>query len=287
MRVAMLVVAVLVSALLLYAVRSAGGQATAPGAAGVQLPPASRCEACPLETLVLQPRVAQCEKTVLLVHGCSRNGRDWFEYPEEKLIVRAFLDAGWCAVAISSSDRTASKCWSRKRDLGPTQRSVAALSQHFGHQKWKKRLCTFGASSGGTFVQELASSPYEPPIAQVVVMIAPATPPLLSSSHISHVAIVYMARDNRWATREAAEEAAAELKSKKVLVVESPHMRLTQDMARVRGLNWERALPLLDATERAEVPSDPHLEETLRMCQAEHEMTAHRIDDIVRFLDSV
>ncbi len=124
-------------------------------------------------------------------------------------------------------------------------------------------------------------------VSQAVVMIAPPDGAKPDATRLTHVAVVFMERDTQWASKEAAEKAATQLRGKKkLLLIESPRMVLTRQMAMERGLDWERARPLAGLEQRAEVPDDPFLEETLRMCQAQHEMTAHRAADIVRFLDN-
>ena len=116
-------------------------------------------------------RVAE-KGVVILLHGCTHDGSDWFTLPEERRIVRLLLASGYSALAFTSVDR-GSGCWDSRwsADNVDVQRVIAAL-QAFIHAHYTDgshpQLFIMGASSGGTFASVLART--IPTTAQCIIV---------------------------------------------------------------------------------------------------------------------
>lgn len=61
----------------------------------------------PLPKLVDQRTI---RRVLLLFHGCTHRGLDWFTFPEESILVQAALRLGYVVVAFTSQDRW-NGCW--------------------------------------------------------------------------------------------------------------------------------------------------------------------------------
>lgn len=56
-------------------------------------------------------KVRRLMTTVLLLfHGCTHEGKDWFNYPEERVLVQAALQQSMVVIAFTSQDRWTG-CW--------------------------------------------------------------------------------------------------------------------------------------------------------------------------------
>jgi hypothetical protein len=159
-----------------------------------------------------QPRVSV--GIVLLFHGCTHDGIDWFELPEERRIVRFLLYKGFVVISISSFDRINSKCWDTHYDGNygdsssnqheTTSKDVARivgtlpillkeLEEQHNIASGEMRLYGIGASSGGDFISILQ---HYIPFHGLNVMISPG-------------------RKNAWAALKAKTEDAGRKKSTK------------------------------------------------------------------------
>ena len=226
-----------------------------------------------ISVLVGRTQGRPCSRYLLLFHGCGHDAEDFVRLPEERLFLAAF-GTSFCWIAYNSSDRAGVKCWGEP-DLAPVLETIS----HFG----KAGLVAVGVSSGGVFAQRLVGK--SSTITGVVTIVAPAMPELVNERWLDRIAIVYMPGDTVWAT----EASATSFKSPaKVLVVESPKQQFTPELAQMRGLDWKSAEKYLDidwfpASSNVLIPDNPGLQQTLRMCRAEHEMTSYKADEIAQF----
>ena len=163
---------------------------------------------------------------VILLHGCSHPGSDWFALPEERRTVRLLLASGYSAVAFTSVDRD-SGCWDNrwKADNADMPRVIAALQAFIAEQYSDGNhppLFIIGVSSGGTFSSLLARA--IPVTAQCIIvspgsdkaLLKPAThsaaqpytewsSAILASDaerlySVPPTAWLYMVKDTQWAS---------------------------------------------------------------------------------------
>ena len=107
-----------------------------------------------IELFVQQPSQQLPLGMLWLFHGCNHNGEDWFTLPAERKVLRAALQRGLVVVAMSSNDRTRSRCWD---ETDVPRFVVALLSLRASHGLAESLpLYALGASSGGMFVNALA-----------------------------------------------------------------------------------------------------------------------------------
>ena len=136
---------------------------------------------------------------VLLFHGCSHAGRDWWELPEDRRTLRLLLAMGYTTLAFTSADRS-SGCWDTAWPLtaggGGTARGggggagnvdvdmVVAVLQAFIDATYPPHttptLFTLGASSGGVFASIVSRA--LPVMAQVIIIAPGSEPALLTVS---------------------------------------------------------------------------------------------------------
>jgi hypothetical protein len=131
----------------------------------------------------------KCPRGILfLFHGCGRRAASFYYSPQGRRIIFAANESGMVTVAVEKNDET--KCWNSSEDL----EAVRAISKKFLKSRVKTcvdeegnsvfpPLFGFGASSGATFVEELASQmsaakeSYEPFVFDAIHMqIASPTP---------------------------------------------------------------------------------------------------------------
>lgn len=112
-----------------------------------------------VDVLYAKPKDA-FDAILFVAHGCSHSHTDWFldcvgcvGLPEERAIVDISLQLNLMVVAISSVNRQ-SKCWNAFEDAPRIGRVLEELSQRYSHPP----LYAFGASSGGSFVNQLGQS---------------------------------------------------------------------------------------------------------------------------------
>ena len=160
--------------------------------------------------------------TVLALHGCSHDARDWFPMDtsacsecrglaQELQITNAALDAGYALLAVSSMGH----CWSQE----DVPRLASALDTYHEANRGmtRKPLYVFGASSGGSLAGLLprVQLPKRPDGLIIQIMAGPtgggldAYPPTVMS---------HMPKDAR--TAEYVKASIAELKAAGVKVVE-------------------------------------------------------------------
>ena len=143
---------------------------------------------------------------LFLAHGCCHGAIDWWPrgpncercigLPEEVRIVRQALQAGWGAIALSSSERVGRRAWDFATD-GP--RVAAALNSfRTKHSLEQLPLAALGASAGGAFVLQLAGLV---PLHAVVSQIMALPPALLRAppggACFPPTLFVHMTRDDR------------------------------------------------------------------------------------------
>ena len=154
---------------------------------------------------------------LFLAHGCSHSATDfWFPssvcttclgLPEEVRIVKAALAAQYAVLAVSSSDRELSRCWSFEVD-GPLVRdAIAALRSKAGLPA-ALPVVALGASSGGAFVLQLPALVKE---VKAVVSQIMAIPPSMLPERMPPTLFVHMGRDAR--TAAAVHRCVKKLKS--------------------------------------------------------------------------
>ena len=150
---------------------------------------------------------------VLLLHGCGHDGMDWFLYPEEQIIVNHILSLSLAAIAISSPNRTRSRCFTHtnlRLDTNSDLEQVSeALNQFFETKlpimhsrhnnveevirKTKSYLPLYaiGASSGGYFIPILH---HKIPLDGMICQIS-ASPLFRNMENIPPTALIYMVHD--------------------------------------------------------------------------------------------
>ncbi|WIA33969.1 hypothetical protein OEZ86_007064 [Tetradesmus obliquus] len=166
----------LVAALLL--VTSSRQACTGSGAGGVCLARASPAEVAGKQEEIEGTQVVWAlpaapvppKGLLLAFHGCGHAATDWFPrsdsckdcigLPEEVAIARAALGRGYAVVALSSRDRSFSRCWAvphhrdaPSADIHSVSAVLAALLPREGLGGLP--LYALGASSGGAFVLTL------------------------------------------------------------------------------------------------------------------------------------
>ncbi|KAG1674120.1 hypothetical protein FOA52_015750 [Chlamydomonas sp. UWO 241] len=153
-------------------------------------------------------------KGVLFVaHGCNHGAVDFWHssrdcpsctgLPEEMNITRAALSRGYAVVAISSQDRTDSRCWSlpgMESDMGDIDVVQKALQRLLKRERLANLpLYAFGASSGGGFVLALAAVfPFDAICSQIMGLPAPFMAVLLTDETLLEyppTLLVHMPRD--------------------------------------------------------------------------------------------
>lgn len=140
-----------------------------------------------------------------LAHGCAHSSSDFWPptlsakhalgLPEEVRLRKKVVSSGYAALAVSSSDRANSRCWSFEVD-GPLVKR--ALASFFAATSLSTSLpvVAFGASSGGAFVLQLPQ--IVPTVAAVVSQIM-ALPPSMLPPIMPPTLFVHMPRDQRTA----------------------------------------------------------------------------------------
>ena len=128
---------------------------------------------------------------VLLFHGCSHRGLDWWELPEDRRILRLLIASGYSVIAFTSADRD-SGCWdstwplsARTAATNADVEAVVAGLKAFLEDQYRAEgrypaLFTLGASSGGVFTSIISRA--LPVMAQVVVIAPGSEPALLTVS---------------------------------------------------------------------------------------------------------
>lgn len=170
-----------------------------------------------LEVVWQEPPFAGSAKgMVLLFHGCSHSAGDFFNtcenclgLPEERTVVQAAHDHRLVAVAVSSSDREFSRCWSPPRDLTPTKTISTTLRARLGLEK--KPMFAIGASSGGGFVAAVASE-FGPSMVTAVSTQIMSLPDRVAAAVAVPIEFVTMPRDEY--TEEAVGENLRVLRSR-------------------------------------------------------------------------
>ena len=176
------------------------------------------------------PGGAPLQGIMVLFHGCTHAGEDWFALPEELRIVNAVLSRGLAAVAFTSTDRS-SGCWDTTwpprtnidaqlvahslSQLG-VQLAMAAQGATRGPDGMitmtsfklggKLPVYALGASSGGTFASFM---PLVTPLVGTAVYISPGHPKVVADAGavrkagLQSAVLLYMPRDDRWASAAA------------------------------------------------------------------------------------
>jgi hypothetical protein len=145
----------------------------------------------------------QVNGVVLLFHGCSHDGKDFFRLLEERWIVSHILNRSFAAVAFTSANRR-SGCWSGE-DVPLVQASFAKL----GFDR-SLPLLAFGASSGGYFVTKIAR---DIPVEGVIVEISTGTGSTGETLAVP-AAFIYMEKDVRFASATAIGKVKDRLKAR-------------------------------------------------------------------------
>lgn len=169
---------------------------------------------------------------LLLFHGCTHKGLDWFTFPEERIVVQAALRLGVAVVAFTSQDRW-SGCWDSSFPplenpeavgiSGVLPKVAATLQAQAARVGWgwnpkEVKYLALGGSSGGTFVTLL---PTLIPLHAIALYISPGHPEAMTvtdpasvcKSSTRNVVFLYMPRDKQWASTEAVEAGTAALRS--------------------------------------------------------------------------
>ncbi|KAK9845121.1 hypothetical protein WJX74_010780 [Apatococcus lobatus] len=137
--------------------------------AGSNQPKATREEV--LSTEVVHANVAKPAGVLLLFHGCQHSAIDWWPaqpscpscigLPEEVRITKAAAAHNLVAVALSSRDRLAHRCWDATwpvEQCTEIQQVGKVIKQLLERESWNQLpLYALGVSSGGAMALLLAS----------------------------------------------------------------------------------------------------------------------------------
>lgn len=126
-----------------------------------QFPPNSQAS-CTAETTTLDSRTIpdRLRGALFLYHGCTRTAMSFFYSPQGRDMMRTALSAGLAVVAYEK----AGSCWSSSADLDVSLEAGREwieryLVPHCGNDiAGKVPIYGFGASSGGSFVAEVAEA---------------------------------------------------------------------------------------------------------------------------------
>eukprot|EP00004_Rigifila_ramosa_P003655 TRINITY_DN138_c0_g1_i3.p1 TRINITY_DN138_c0_g1~~TRINITY_DN138_c0_g1_i3.p1 ORF type:complete len:399 (-),score=78.93 TRINITY_DN138_c0_g1_i3:262-1458(-) len=188
-----------------------GDPAAVVAAAGPHAEPHAAAPVAPAvhaETGALYAVPAEAARGLLvLLHGCSNVPDFFFWHPADVRIVRAALQRGLAVVAVGAQDQRSH--WDPTpdgADLARVSDAVAAVERSLGLAGLPRVAAGF--SSGGMFASSLATLL---PLDGLLVEIAPVVPWFGRPPGLmpARVAVLFMARDTSFGTREAAEAAAA------------------------------------------------------------------------------
>ncbi len=196
---------------------------------------------------VWQKPAGTAKGLLFLAHGCNHGAIDFWPQspactqciglPEEVRISKEALQAGWAVVAMSSADRSFSRCWDFNTDGPAVAGALAKFRQAHGLNELP--LAAMGASSGGAFVLQLPQA--VPGMAAVVSQIMAIPPQMLISQDnqpFPPALFVHMARDTR--TSALVDKCVRKLKQNgfKAASIEVPPLAITDDYfaSRIAGL---------------------------------------------------
>lgn len=169
---------------------------------------------------VFQIPTGKVAGVLFLAHGCQHSGTDWWPQstacpdciglPVERTIVREALRHDFLPIALSSVNRM-HKCWTAK-DLPIASRLIAHIYSHYLNSDYTIPLFLLGASSGGSFVGQLAQAKItKPKVSAICVQIMS----LNNYSSLPPSIFVLMSRDG--ATLRHVEKYAIHLKDYSIL----------------------------------------------------------------------
>lgn len=214
-----------------------------------------------VETIWQKPDTAP-RGLLFLAHGCQHGAIDFWPQspkctqciglPEEVRITRFALQAGWAVVAMSSADRTFSRCWSFEEDGPAVAGALKTLRAAQGLESVP--IAAMGASSGGAFVLQL---PQAVPGLQAVVSQIMAIPPQMLMAQESQpfppALFIHMERDGR--TSAMVDKCVAKLTKNGLKAAQILAPSLPIDDAffsnRIVGLSGHASQRLRHALERA------------------------------------
>lgn len=214
-----------------------------------------------VETVWQRPDVAP-RGLLFLAHGCQHSATDFWPQspkctqciglPEEVRITRFALHAGWAVVAMSSTDRTFSRCWSFEEDGPVVASALKTLRAAQGLDGVP--LAAMGASSGGAFVLQLPQLTLG---LQAVVSQIMAIPPQMLMAQESQpfppALFIHMERDGR--TSAMVEKCVAKLTKNglKAAQIQAPSLPIDDAFfsSRISGLSGHASQRLRHALERA------------------------------------
>jgi len=143
-------------------------------------------------------------KLLLLFHGCNHGADSFYRFGEHRAFLSTALSGGWTVLALSSADRTGSRCWdsrglSENVDLA---RVHAAVSLFIEAQNLQGAMISaMGASSGGHFVTLLAQA-RQIPLNAIALYVSPGNRRILREVDTDWppTVFVHMPRDTGAAT---------------------------------------------------------------------------------------
>lgn len=168
---------------------------------------------------------------VLLFHGCTHDGDDWFRLCEDRKIISYLLSKNYLPIGLHSIQGR-SGCWnvgmpaSANPDAHRISKSLTEFFKAFNIKVEPKSndlppcsqipIFIMGASSGGTFVTVFH---YLFQVNGIIVHISPGSEEALSSAKQNHyppVAFIYMPGDTFWASEANINAECSKLKEKNI-----------------------------------------------------------------------
>jgi hypothetical protein len=198
-----------------------------------------------------------------MFHGCAHSATDFWPagekcpechgLPEQLMLTRAALNAGWVAIALSSKDRD-KKCWSWDDDENRVGGALRELQSKYadsgGHKLADLPLVAFGASSGGSFAARL---PQQIKVSAVISQIASPTTAAFADplGDRGYPPVLFMPMGKDSETVAAVQAMAPRLPKAEVQVLAPLPVTHSFFSDRIAGVSSETSAAIVDALIRA------------------------------------
>ena len=143
-------------------------------------------------------------KLLLLFHGCNHGADSFYRFGEHRAFMSTALSGGWTVLALSSADRTGSRCWdsrdlSENVDLARVHAAITIFIE--AHNLKGAMISAMGASSGGHFVTLMAQA-RQLPLNAIALYVSPGNRRILREVDADWppTVFVHMPRDTGAAT---------------------------------------------------------------------------------------
>lgn len=161
-----------------------------------------------------------------LFHGCGQWALDWFQLPENRRIVEQLRTEGIAAIAFSSTQDAATRCWSTRfpaEKNGDAMQVMRAANEFLSNKSIPDSLPRYGigVSSGATMLSVLSGASSMPRIASQALYISPGSMRAFNAASPTYpnTIFVHSKSDDSFASAKAVSLARQALIDKQVGIV--------------------------------------------------------------------